>query len=111
MRAFGVPGVVAGGAHTGGMALIDPPPDLRRLTAFMAGLPQCPHGCHFSRVYNSPTLRAPSADDTIGDQVGEIIERYEREADGMLQRHLAEDHRLPADLRAAGICIEWAEER
>lgn len=135
------------------MALFDLPPAQRRLLDFMEALPQCPHGCHFGYVYNSPTFRVPSADDTIDDQVGEIIDLYEREAAGTLQRHLAEDHQdpdaflafldqahrvieadraaawerirrdadaiaaqltetlIPADLRAAGIRIEWEAER
>ena len=126
------------------------PPELRRLADFMAGLPHCPHGCDNGWVYPSPTFSVHSA---IDAQVTGIIAQYEREADGMLRQHLAEDHgprlddfltflneashaarereaayrawldrklpaiaeelaaTLPADLRAAGMRIEWKAER
>lgn len=67
-------------------------PAQQRLSDFMEALPSCPHGCHFGYVYNSPTFRVPSADDSLDGQVGEIIALYEREAAGMLRRHLAERH-------------------
>lgn len=129
------------------------PPELRRLAAFMDGLPSCPRGCPNGFVYPSPTFRVPALDDTIDDQVAEIIARYEREAAGMLRLHLAQDHQdvdaflgvlddatrearrreatyrawlneagpaicaeltaelISANLRAAGVRFEWAEER
>ena len=74
------------------------PPELRRLADFMAGLSNCPHGCDNGFVYNSPTFRVPTPGDTIDDQVTESVARYEREADGQLQRHLADEHRADAFL-------------
>lgn len=68
------------------------PPELRRLAAFMDGLPSCPRGCPNDAVYLSPTFRVPTLDDTIDDQVAEIIARYEQEAAEMLRRYLSEDH-------------------
>lgn len=73
------------------MALIDPP-EVRRLRDFMAGLPHCPHGCPNEAVYESPSFRVPTPDDTIDDQVAEVIARYEREAAGQLRQHLAQEH-------------------
>lgn len=68
------------------------PPELRRLAAFMDALPSCPRGCPNGFVYPSPTFRVPTLDDTIDDQVAEIIARYEQESGGMLRQHLAQDH-------------------
>jgi hypothetical protein len=81
------------------MALIDPP-ELRRLRDAMGALPNCPHGCGNQSVYLTPTFRTPTADDPIDAQVAEIVTRYEREADGQMQRHLAEDHRVLAGVGA-----------
>ncbi|MFF7881029.1 hypothetical protein ACH40F_07875 [Streptomyces sp. NPDC020794] len=81
------------------MALIDPP-DIRRLRDSMAALPYCPRGCPNDAVYESPSFRVPTPDDTIDVQVTEIIARYEREAAGRLHRHLAEDHQAPDALAA-----------
>lgn len=66
-------------------------PALRRLLDFMETLPNCPRGCRNSGVYETPSFRPPTTGDTLDDQFGEIIARYEREADGKLRRHLAED--------------------
>lgn len=117
------------------MAQIDPP-ELRGLAEFMAGLSNCSYGCPNEAVYLTPTFRAPASSDTIDIQGTEIIARYEREADGQLRWHLAEHQSafrettyrawlgsalpamarqltatLPADLRAAGVRFEWAEQR
>ncbi|MEV8523151.1 hypothetical protein AB0451_03185 [Streptomyces sp. NPDC052000] len=73
------------------MAIFNPP-ELRRLADFMEALPHCPHGCANGAVYASPTFRIPTPDDTIDDQVSEIIARYAPEAAGRLRQHLAEDH-------------------
>lgn len=71
------------------MALIDP---LRRLHNFLAALPPCPRGCPNDAVYDAPRFRVPTADDTMDDQVDEIIRRYEQEAPERLGLHLADDH-------------------
>lgn len=89
------------------MALVNPP-DLRRLTEFLDGLPRCPQGCHREAVYLTPTFRAVTADDTMDAQVDELILRYEREAPLQMQQHIAADHQGASQPRAAELWLRLA---